>query len=30
LFAGGGEKKYQEFMKGDFQHIIFNLGLQEG
>ncbi|MCE8163935.1 MAG: DEAD/DEAH box helicase family protein [Candidatus Moeniiplasma glomeromycotorum] len=30
LFAGGGEKKYQEFTSGDFQHIIFNLGLQEG
>ncbi|MCE8163928.1 MAG: hypothetical protein I3273_07830 [Candidatus Moeniiplasma glomeromycotorum] len=30
LFAGGGEKKYQEFISGDFQHIIFNLGLQEG
>jgi len=30
LFAGGGEKKYQEFASGNFQHIIFNLGLQEG
>ncbi|MCE8162750.1 MAG: DEAD/DEAH box helicase family protein [Candidatus Moeniiplasma glomeromycotorum] len=30
LFVGGGEKKYQEFTSGDFQHIIFNLGLQEG
>ena len=30
LFAGDGEKKYQEFTKGNFQHIIFNLGLQEG
>ncbi|CAI2162040.1 2943_t:CDS:2 [Funneliformis geosporum] len=30
LFAGSGEKKYQEFISGDFQHIIFNLGLQEG
>jgi type III restriction enzyme len=30
LFAGGGEKKYQEFTSGNFQHIIFNLGLQEG
>ncbi|CAG8748417.1 27556_t:CDS:2, partial [Racocetra persica] len=30
LFSGGGEKKYQEFIAGDYQHIIFNLGLQEG
>jgi type III restriction enzyme len=30
LFSGGGEKKYQEFTAGDYQHIIFNLGLQEG
>jgi type III restriction enzyme len=30
LFSGSGEKKYQEFTAGDYQHIIFNLGLQEG
>ncbi len=26
----GGEDDYAAFMAGDFQHIIFNLGLQEG
>jgi type III restriction enzyme len=29
LFAGG-DTDYDEFIKGDFQHIIFNLTLQEG
>jgi type III restriction enzyme len=26
----GGENDYQEFVAGDFQHVIFNLSLQEG
>lgn len=26
----GGEKDYDEFVAGDFRHIIFNLSLQEG
>jgi type III restriction enzyme len=26
----GGDKDYTEFIAGDFQHVIFNLGLQEG
>lgn len=29
LFSGG-DKDYTEFITGGFQHIIFNLGLQEG
>jgi len=29
IFAGG-DSDYDEFIKGDFQHIIFNLTLQEG
>jgi type III restriction enzyme len=26
----GGDKDYKKFVAGDFQHIIFNLSLQEG
>jgi len=26
----GGDKDYSDFTRGDYQHIIFNLGLQEG
>lgn len=26
----GGDKDYDEFSKGNYRHIIFNLGLQEG
>lgn len=26
----GGEKDYARFMAGDYEHVIFNLGLQEG
>lgn len=26
----GGDNDYQEFASGDFQHVIFNLSLQEG
>lgn len=26
----GGDKDYQQFVAGDFQHVIFNLTLQEG
>lgn len=26
----GGDKDYTDFIEGDFEHIIFNLGLQEG
>jgi type III restriction enzyme len=29
LFAGG-DKDYDRFLAGDFTHVIFNLGLQEG
>lgn len=27
---GGGDKDYAAFAAGDFRHIVFNLGLQEG
>lgn len=26
----GGDRDYTDFIEGDFEHIIFNLGLQEG
>jgi len=26
----GGDRDYSDFVNGDFEHIIFNLGLQEG
>ena len=29
LFSGG-EKDYEKFIQGNYEHIIFNLGLQEG